>query len=150
MSAYDVAALYGDPPIAAAMVVCLYSLGKALWNENGSIRPMLLMSMPLWLHSAPAQPAGNPLDERYYPLTAQEEQSCVWLTENMEEDTRFATNQVHIGLSGRQAYCESFQYAVANMGDHAGDGMTSMNKCAASLRQITLKKNENGFAGKPT
>ncbi len=113
MSPYDVAALYGDTPIAAAMVVCLYSLGKALWSENGSIRPLLLMSMPLWLRSASAQ-----------------------LAENMEEDALFATNRMHTGtalkglfnvytgLSGRQAYCESFQYAVSNMGDHAGDVMT--------------------------
>lgn len=91
----------------------------------------------VWLvRTAPAQLAGGTPDERYYPLTAQEEAACAWLAENMEEDALFATNRMHTGtaleglsnvytgLSGRQAYCESFKYAVSNMGDHAGDVMT--------------------------
>lgn len=67
------------------------------------------------------------------PLTADEEAGCLWLAENMGTDELFATNRMHTGqaleglsnvysgLSGRQAYCESFKYALSNMGDQTGD-----------------------------
>ncbi len=66
-------------------------------------------------------------------LTADEERACAWLAENMPENALFATNRMHTGgameglsnvytgLSGRQAYMESFKYAVSNMGARAGD-----------------------------
>lgn len=90
----------------------------------------------VWLLStAPAELAGGTPDQRYFPLTAQEKEACAWLGQNMEPGTKFATNRMHTGtaleglsnvysgLSGRQAYCESFKYAVSNMGDKAGDVM---------------------------
>lgn len=108
-------------------------VGCALLLAAGCVTNLLLC---VWLvRTAPAQLAGGISDERYYPLTAQEETACAWLAENMEEDALFATNRMHTGtaleglsnvytgLSGRQAYCESFKYAVSNMGDNAGDVM---------------------------
>ena len=90
----------------------------------------------VWLvRTAPVQLAGGTPDARYYALTAEEEDAARWLAENMEPDALFATNRMHTGtaqeglsnvysgLSGRQAYCESFKYAVSNMGDRAGDVM---------------------------
>ena len=92
--------------------------------------------LAVWLAgAAPSYLAGGGADSRYLPLTAQEEQACAWLAEHMEPDECFATNRMHTGsaleglsnvytgLSGRQAYCESFKYAVSNMGKNAGDVM---------------------------
>ncbi|MBR5252216.1 MAG: hypothetical protein IKV52_05280 [Oscillospiraceae bacterium] len=87
----------------------------------------------LWLGTT----AGDCLDgsatkESHIPLTAAEEAACILLRQNMEEDMYFATNRMHTGtaleglsnvysgLLGRQAYCESFKYAVSNMGDQGG------------------------------
>lgn len=112
----------------------LAKAGCALLLTVGCATNLLLC---VWLvRTAPVQLVGGVPDERYYPLTAQEEEACIWLAENMEEDALFATNRMHTGtaleglsnvytgLSGRQAYCESFKYAVSNMGDNAGDVMT--------------------------
>lgn len=90
----------------------------------------------IWLvGAAPSYLTGGEADERYLPLTAQEEQACAWLAEYAADDALFATNRMHTGmameglsnvytgLSGRQAYCESFKYAVSNMGENAGDVM---------------------------
>lgn len=69
------------------------------------------------------------------PLTAAEEDGCLWLADNMPADALFATNRMHTGsaleglsnvysgLSGRRAYCESIKYALSNMGDQTGDIM---------------------------
>lgn len=66
-------------------------------------------------------------------LTADEERACAFLADNLPEEALFATNRMHTGtaleglsnvytgLSGRQAYMESFKYAVSNMGERAGD-----------------------------
>lgn len=111
-----------------------------------------------WLaRTAPVQLAGGAADERYFALTAEEEQACTWLAENMEADALFGTNRMHTGraleglsnvytgLSGRQAYCESFKYAVSNMGKNAGDVMTRYDQMCrifspetdeAELRQL--------------
>ena len=80
---------------------------------------------------------GVPADTLKCPLTAQEEQGCLWLRANMAPGELFATNRMHTGaavqeglsnvytgLSGRRAYLESFKYAVSNMGARAGDVMT--------------------------
>lgn len=68
-------------------------------------------------------------------LTAGEEEACAWLAQTMQPTELFATNRMHTGaameglsnvytgLTGRQAYLESFKYAVSNMGERAGDVM---------------------------
>lgn len=45
---YDVVAFHSYAPLAAALVACLYGLGRQLWPDCKS-RPMLLACMPLWL-----------------------------------------------------------------------------------------------------
>lgn len=75
---------------------------------------------------------GKGTSEYHISVTSAEEQACNWLSQQMTEDMYFATNRMHTGYSqeglsniysgflGRQAYCESFKYAVSNMGDHGG------------------------------
>ena len=45
---YDLVAFYSYAPVAAALVACLYGLGRQLWPDCKP-RPLLLASMPLWL-----------------------------------------------------------------------------------------------------
>ncbi len=84
------------------------------------------------VNSAPKYISGSSDDQYHIPLSSAEENACKWLSDNMPNDTLFATNRMHTGqsleglsnvytgLSGKQAYCESFKYAVSNMGDYGG------------------------------
>ncbi|MBQ8611715.1 MAG: hypothetical protein IJ412_08415 [Oscillospiraceae bacterium] len=93
-----------------------------------------LCQMTYLVRSAVTVPE-EPAPTNKLPLTAAEEEGCLWLAQDMAEDALFATNRMHTGsaleglsnvysgLSGQQAYCESFKYAVSNMGDQTGDVM---------------------------
>lgn len=85
------------------------------------------------IKSAPNYIYGTSVDQYHIPLNSYEEQACQWLSDNMSDNMLFATNRMHTGnsleglsnvytgLSGKQAYCESFKYAVSNMGDQGGE-----------------------------
>lgn len=51
LPAYDVVAFYAYAPIAAALVVCLYALGRTLWRDSPR-RAVLLAYLPLWCSGA--------------------------------------------------------------------------------------------------
>lgn len=125
---------------------------KAVYSGMLAVGGITGLCLCLWLvRTVPSQLAGGVPDERYYPLTAQEEDACAWLAENMEPDALFATNRMHTGtaleglsnvytgLSGRQAYCESFKYAVSNMGDNAGDVMTRYEQVSKMFDAATTE-----------
>ncbi len=85
------------------------------------------------IKSVPNYLLGTSVDQYHIPLNKDEEVACKWLSDNMSDDKLFATNRMHTGnsleglsnvytgLSGKQAYCESFKYAVSNMGDQGGE-----------------------------
>ena len=127
-------------------VVLLREL-PALWARCGFIGRLLRTSITVLLtlgvltalcqttylaRSAIVSPEKPALSQKL-PLTAAEEEGCLWLAQDMAAGALFATNRMHTGstleglsnvysgLSGQQAYCESFKYAVSNMGDQTGD-----------------------------
>jgi len=106
----------------SAVCAAVFAVGIA---TNGCFAVYLVQSSNDYL-------TGKGTSEYHISVTAAEEQACSWLSQQMTEDMYFATNRMHTGYSqeglsniysgflGRQAYCESFKYAVSNMGDHGG------------------------------
>ena len=139
----------------------LAAVAKAAVGIMAAISCATSLCFGLWLvRTAPTQLAGGVPDERYYALTAQEENACAWLAQNMEQDAIFATNRMHTGtaleglsnvytgLSGRQAYCESFKYAVSNMGDNAGDVMTRYEQVSQMFDANTTESELRALCGR--